>query len=75
MLDVPGLGKAVTLDTPVLTPDGFIAMRDVHVGTKVYDRFGKECCVIAEYNHDDLEMYDVEFTTGERVTACKDHLW
>lgn len=75
LLDVPGLGKAVTLDTPVLTPDGFIAMGDVHVGTKVYDRFGKECAVIAEYDHSDLEMYEIEFTTGEKVTACKDHLW
>ena len=32
-----GAGKALPLDTDILTPNGFVKMRDIHVGSVVYD--------------------------------------
>ena len=37
-----GAGKALPLYTPILTPDGWKAMDDIHVGDTVYDEDGKE---------------------------------
>ena len=70
-----GVGKAVTLDTPILTPNGFIPMRDIKVGSKVYDEKGKECNVVAVYPQGKKQVYRVHFEDGTYVDCCKDHLW
>ena len=37
-----GAGKALPLDTDILTPNGFVKMRDIHVGSVVYDENGEK---------------------------------
>lgn len=75
LLDLPGLGKAFELDTPVLTPDGYIPIRDVEVGDTLYNERGEKTTVQAVYDHLDLEMYEVTFEGGTSLICCKDHLW
>ena len=75
LLDSPGMGKAFTLDTNIVTPEGYKEIKDIHPGDVVYDECGNPCNVKAEYNHDALDMYKVTFSTGESITCCKDHLW
>lgn len=75
LLDEAGLGKAVSLDTDVLTPNGFIPMRDIKVGDTLYDECGVECKVTNVYNHTNLKMYRITFTDGSFVDCCEDHLW
>ena len=75
LLDSPGLGKAVTLDTPVLTPNGYKPMLDIQVGDIVFDNHGNKCKVLHTYYHDDLEMYRITFSDDTYVECCKDHLW
>lgn len=70
-----GVGKAVTLDTPVLTPDGFIPMRNIQIGSVVYDECGKETTVKAIYPQGNKKVYRVHFEDGTFVECCKDHLW
>lgn len=70
-----GVGKAVTLDTPILTPNGFVPMRDIKVGSKVFDEKGKECNVIAVFPQGKKQVYRVHFEDGTYVDCCKDHLW
>ena len=43
-----GGGKALWIETPILTASGFKRMADVHVGDVVFDENGKACNVIAE---------------------------
>ena len=68
-------GKAVTLDTDILTPQGFVKMRDIHIGSKVYDENGKLTTVIGEYPQGLKDVYEVSFNDGTSVKCCKDHLW
>jgi hypothetical protein len=70
------LGKALALDTPILTPTGFVNLGDLNVGDTIYGQDGKKTQIkfITEtmYNHD---CYKVEFNHGETIIADKDHLW
>lgn len=69
-------GKALALNTPILTPDGYKTMGEITAGDKVFGIDGKPCNVIEA--HDVIEnavMYRVHFADGETIDACEDHLW
>ena len=70
-----GIGKAVTLSTPILTPDGFVPMRDIKVGSIVYDEKGTESVVSAVYPQGFKKVYRVTFEDGTHVDCCSEHLW
>lgn len=71
-----GAGKCLPLDTDILTPNGFVKMRDIHVGSVVYDENGEKTNVIAEFPQDELKQeYKITFNDGSYVICCKDHLW
>lgn len=69
-------GKALSLDTPLPTPSGWVTMGDVKVGDELYDDNGRPCVVEAvtgiQYDRD---CYEVAFDNGESVVCCADHLW
>lgn len=71
-----GGGKALTLDTPILTSQGWKDMRDVIPGDVVYDETGAPCNVIAisdvMHNH---QVYRIEFDDGSAIKCDADHLW
>ena len=68
-------GKALALDTPIPTPNGWKEMRDIHVGDRVYSTSGEAVNVIAESEIFHKPMYLVEFEDGEQIKASADHLW
>lgn len=70
-----GAGKALPLYTSILTPDGWKAMEDIHVGDIVYDEDGKETKVIGEFPQGKLEVWELEFDDGKIIECSKDHLW
>ena len=70
-----GAGKSVPLDTPILTPDGFVLMKDIHIGDIVYDEDGNKTTVIGEYPQGKLQEYEILFNDGTTIKCCKDHLW
>lgn len=73
--DEMGLGKALTLDTKIYTPEGFKYMSDICVGDTVFNELGQPVTVLATYDHESLDMYRVTFSDNKSVTCCKDHLW
>lgn len=75
LIATTGVGKSVTLDTPILTPEGFIPMRDIKVGSIVYDGKGDKCKVTHIYPQGKKQVYRVHFEDGTHVDCCKDHLW
>lgn len=70
-----GVGKALTLDTPVLTRYGYVPMREIKVGTEVFSSDGKYYPVTAVYPQGNKAVYRVHFEDGTHVDCCKDHLW
>lgn len=70
-----GVGKANTLDTPILTPEGFKLMGDIQVNDLVIGEDGKAHRVSATYPQGELDVYLITFEDGTTVKCSKEHLW
>ncbi|MCD0445204.1 DNA translocase FtsK 4TM domain-containing protein [Glycomyces sp. A-F 0318] len=71
-----GSGKALALDEPIPTPDGWSAMGDLQVGDRVFDEHGVPCTVIAATEvMEDRPCYEVEFSDGTVIVADAEHQW
>jgi replicative DNA helicase len=72
----PGVGKALALDTPLPTPDGWTTMGDVAVGDELLGADGKATRVVAAT---DVMLgrpcYEVEFSDGTVIIADAEHQW
>jgi len=69
-------GKALSLDTPIPTPNGWTTMGDLKVGDNILSPTGNSVSVVMKtetmYNHD---CYKITFDNGEEIIADADHLW
>lgn len=70
-----GIGKMNPLYTKVLTPQGFIPMRDIHVGSTVVCPSGKTAKVTKTFDHKNKDIYRVHFKDGRYSDCGLDHLW
>lgn len=69
-------GKALTLDTKILAPDGsWTTMGEVQPGDKVLDRFGNAVTVTNKFDQPEKPVYKVTFDTGESVFCDIEHNW
>ncbi|MFD0820174.1 DNA translocase FtsK [Micromonospora zhanjiangensis] len=71
-----GAGKALALDTPIPTPNGWSTMGALRVGDQVFDELGEPCSVVAatEVMHG-RPCYEVEFSDGTVIVADAQHQW
>lgn len=67
--------KALSLDTPIPTPNGWKTMGDIHAGDYVFSRCGEPTMVIGESEIFNKPMYLVSFEDGEKIKASGDHIW
>lgn len=69
-------GKALAIDTPILTEDGWKYMKELKRGDRVYAPDGSLTTITATsqvfYRHD---CYRVSFSDGQEVVADADHRW
>ena len=72
---IPGAGKAQPLYSKVLTPNGFISMGDVKVGTKVIAGNGNIANVIGVYPQGKRDIYEITFDDGSKCRCSDNHLW
>ena len=71
-----GGGKALALDTPIPTPDGWITMGDLSVGDAVFDENGQACRVIAAtVVMRGRPCYRVALSDGGSIVADAGHQW
>jgi hypothetical protein len=70
-----GLGKALALDTPIATPQGWSTMGALRVGDSVFDNCGVPCRVIAKSPVHRERTYRVSFDGGEQIVAGENHEW
>jgi replicative DNA helicase len=72
----PSMGKALALDTPIPTPNGWTTMGALRVGDQVFDDLGRPCTVTAATPvQENRACYEVLFSDGARIVADADHLW
>lgn len=69
-------GKALDIETPILTTNGWKKMGDLIVGDVVFGQDGKRTKVIwvsdIMFGH---KCYDVKFSDGSVIKADEEHLW
>ncbi|KKN44432.1 hypothetical protein LCGC14_0693130 [marine sediment metagenome] len=76
MLAGTGGGKALALDTPILTTAGWREMGDLQVGDRVFDERGVPCRVVyTSPTFLDHRCYRVRFSDGTDVVADEGHEW
>ncbi|MBB5955469.1 ATP-dependent DNA helicase RecG [Saccharothrix tamanrassetensis] len=70
-----GSGKAQPLDALVLTPDGFIPMGDIEVGSQVIAGDGSPTAVTGVFPQGEREVFRVVLSDGKSVECDLEHLW
>jgi len=71
-----GEGKALALDTPIPTPDGWKTMLDIRAGDMVYGSDGRPVAVThATGVMLGNECFRIRFSDGSEIVADADHLW
>ena len=72
----PGSGKALALDTPLATPDGWTAMGAVRVGDLLVGADGRPTRVLAATEvMADRPCFTVTFSDGAQIVADAEHQW
>lgn len=71
-----GTGKQLSLETELPTPLGFIKLKDLKCGDRLFDENGNICKVTMLHKIQiSPESYEVIFDDNSKVKACADHLW
>lgn len=70
-----GGGKAQPYSENVMTPQGVVKMGNLHVGDKVYNRFGKQTTITNIFEKGKLDVYRVETTDGRVIKVNDEHLF
>ncbi len=72
----PGIGKALSLDTPLPTPTGWTTMGAVAVGDHLLGADGLPTLVVAATDVMlDRPCFEVEFSDGTVIVADAEHQW
>ena len=71
----PSMGKALRIDSHVLTPSGWKLMGDIKVGDEVVAIDGTTSHVTGVFPQGELETYKVTFQDGRTTECCGEHLW
>ena len=70
-----GSGKAVTIDTKVLTPSGWVYITELKIGDKILTPKGNESQITGIYPQGVIPTYEMIFNDGRTCKCSKDHLW
>lgn len=70
-----GVGKALEINTPVLTVNGFKPMKDIEVGDMVISEDGNPYLVTGTFPQGFRDGYRVTFEDGTHVDCDGEHLW
>jgi SNF2-related domain/Helicase conserved C-terminal domain/LAGLIDADG-like domain len=70
-----GTGKALPLDTQILTPSGWERMENLRVGDRVIGANGKATEILGVFPQGKQVVYKITFSDGATAECTLDHLW
>lgn len=71
----PRTGKALPLSANILTPTGWVKMKDIKEGMKVIGSNGKPAEVLGVFPQGLVDTYKITFDDETEVKCSGDHLW
>ncbi|PZO75091.1 MAG: hypothetical protein DI629_17630, partial [Mesorhizobium amorphae] len=75
ILGTTGSGKALTHDTLVLTPKGYMRLGDLLPGDRIMHPKGGTTEVVSVHPQGEVEKLEIVFEDGRRLPCSPDHLW
>lgn len=72
---IPGAGKAQPMYSKILTPNGFVYMKDLKIGTKVIAGNGEIANVIGIYPQGKRKIYEITLDDGSKCRCSDNHWW
>ena len=73
---IPSHGKALDVNTPIPTPDGFVKMGDLKIGDSVFDENGNVCSVKwVSQVWEDRPTYKLTFSDNSTIICDENHEW
>ncbi len=70
-----GFGKMLDVNTDILTTKGWKKLYEIKENDYVYNLQGKHVRVVQAHPITLIDGYELTFDTGEKIKACKNHLW
>lgn len=70
-----GGGKALNINDLVLTPRGFVKMKDIKIGQEICTQDGKIAHVIAIHPQGKKHLWRIRTDDDISVRCCEDHIW
>ena len=68
-------GKGHPPNTPILTPTGWVEIKDLKIGSKIIAGDGTESKILGIYNREIQQTYEVIFSDRTSLICDRDHLW
>ena len=69
-----GTGKANTMDTDILTPTGYVKMKNIRIGTTVFTADGNHAHVIGIYPQGEKSIYRITLCDDTFIDVSDEHL-
>lgn len=70
-----GSGKALSLNSKILTPGGWVLNRNIKIGDVVVTPNNTTARVVNVFPQPLKQLYRVTFSDGASVETCEEHLW
>lgn len=71
----PGVGKAQPVDSTVLTPSGWIKIKNLKVGDSVLCPDNTESKILGIFPQGKKIVNELTFSDGRKTECCNEHLW
>lgn len=71
----PRSGKALSMDSNILTPNGWVKNRDIKPGDYAIGSNGKPVEILEIFPQGVTDMYEITFDDKTKVKCSGDHLW
>ena len=68
-------GKALDIETEIPTPTGFVKMKDLKVGDRVFNENGEEVFIECKTDVMELPSYKLTLRNGQEIVSCENHEW
>lgn len=75
LFDEMGVGKVSSINTPILTPNGWKRNGDLVIGDLVISSDGKAYPITGLYPQGLIDLYKVYFSDGTSTNCGDEHLW
>ena len=75
MRGAPGAGKAQPDESLILTPKGYVSIKNIQEGDELFGEDGKIHKVVKKFDRGERKIYKITFKDSTNCLCCNEHLW